>query len=716
MMGTEQQGLVKPKVAPAGMAQQRCEGWERSTETPSDAIVKPPKPQFRGVAQELGAARSDVVVMPKLVIGAPGDAYEQEADQVAKQVVQRLHAPDGGRSQSDPSVQRKILPSATDDFQRAPIGRGGEAIGGREALPDMASAITSARGRGQPLATELQQAMGQAMGADFRGVRVHTDAQSDQLNQDIQAKAFTTGQDVFFRSGAYQPNSRSGQALIAHELTHIVQQNGAQSEVVQRAGDKIAFEKVQSDNAEIALIQKSIQEAIAEHQVKKRTYKDKIETKKDQAIAAVKPVDTTDLSEEDLDKAREIERVPKREALHEFVEEYEQSGWHLDALQEEILGKTNKAVYFGNKVADEIPIMTIKGNKKIYSIFFGAKRFVASINSGSDVPKNPIFIKKGADKEYVQDARQTFIPRFASRGCSIQQLRQILSIGKLGPRNSSDEIGKEQHKRYDFGNRKPDATMSQREKEFVQLRDGSGPDQRFLSITHAKATRKIFGNHGDVFTSEAVVKLDLAQIPPNLIFNQHLEVSRQGLVSLANQERKTTVEKEKKEAIYSVIKNRETLLSEIPRTAIVAVAEGTGPWMSLHEARLKYDTAYRLAEEEKQEKEQTEKKQAEAKKAKKQENAKQRATTAILKQEKSLAEEKIAKEHHAKVLEKLNSMKTKDKKKLEITSAVEDAIKKDADNAYYIQGALREGRIKESDDVKDILQVLVNDVAEYLKL
>ncbi|MGR3279773.1 eCIS core domain-containing protein [Acaryochloris marina NIES-2412] len=72
----------------------------------------------------------------------------------------------------------------------------------------------------------VQQTMGQAMGADFSGVRVHTDAQSNQLNQSLQAKAFTTGQDVFFQQGAYAPEKQSGQELIAHELTHVVQQNG----------------------------------------------------------------------------------------------------------------------------------------------------------------------------------------------------------------------------------------------------------------------------------------------------------------------------------------------------------------------------------------------------------------------------------------------------------------------------------------------------------
>jgi len=88
------------------------------------------------------------------------------------------------------------------------------------------SSIQSARGSGKSLDADLQAKMGQAMGADFSGVKVHTDSQSDQLNQSIQAKAFTTGQDVFFRQGAYEPSSQGGQELIAHELTHVVQQNG----------------------------------------------------------------------------------------------------------------------------------------------------------------------------------------------------------------------------------------------------------------------------------------------------------------------------------------------------------------------------------------------------------------------------------------------------------------------------------------------------------
>lgn len=85
--------------------------------------------------------------------------------------------------------------------------------------------IDRERGGGQPLDGAVQARMSDATGHDFSGVKVHTSAESDTLNRELGAKAFTTGQDVFFRSGAYQPQSSDGQELIAHELTHVVQQS-----------------------------------------------------------------------------------------------------------------------------------------------------------------------------------------------------------------------------------------------------------------------------------------------------------------------------------------------------------------------------------------------------------------------------------------------------------------------------------------------------------
>jgi hypothetical protein len=68
--------------------------------------------------------------------------------------------------------------------------------------------------------------MERAFEADFSGVKVHTDTEADIMNRQLNARAFTTGQDIFFREGEYSPSSGSGQKLIAHELTHVVQQTG----------------------------------------------------------------------------------------------------------------------------------------------------------------------------------------------------------------------------------------------------------------------------------------------------------------------------------------------------------------------------------------------------------------------------------------------------------------------------------------------------------
>jgi len=164
-------------------------------------------------------------IQRKLNIGAPGDQYEQEADRVAAEVVKSINQPSAVSTQPGVPVQRLAETEGEEIAMKSLVQRRDADTGG-EASTDLESAINSARGGGQPLDAGLQRSMGQAMGADFSGVKVHTDAQSDQLNQSIHAKAFTTGQDVFFRQGEYNPGSRGGQELIAHELTHVVQQNG----------------------------------------------------------------------------------------------------------------------------------------------------------------------------------------------------------------------------------------------------------------------------------------------------------------------------------------------------------------------------------------------------------------------------------------------------------------------------------------------------------
>lgn len=100
---------------------------------------------------------------------------------------------------------------------------------------DVERTIERTRGGGQALDSGVSSSMGEAMSADFSGVRVHTGSEADGLNRSLQARAFTTGKDVYFRHGEYNPGSSSGRQLLAHELTHVVQQGGS---TVQSKGEE----------------------------------------------------------------------------------------------------------------------------------------------------------------------------------------------------------------------------------------------------------------------------------------------------------------------------------------------------------------------------------------------------------------------------------------------------------------------------------------------
>ncbi|MFL6416678.1 MAG: DUF4157 domain-containing protein [Bryobacteraceae bacterium] len=97
--------------------------------------------------------------------------------------------------------------------------------------PNVEQAITQARGSGQPLDPGVRRQMEGAFGADFGGVRLHNGPGAHSLNTALQAVAFTTGSDIFFRDGAYNPSSSSGKELLAHELTHVVQQGSGKAEI-----------------------------------------------------------------------------------------------------------------------------------------------------------------------------------------------------------------------------------------------------------------------------------------------------------------------------------------------------------------------------------------------------------------------------------------------------------------------------------------------------
>jgi hypothetical protein len=179
--------------------------------TPGGAQVLQRAYGNRAVTSLLRCSSSQLSIQAKLTVNPAGDQYEVEADRVAGQVIGRL---DGGEH----GVQRETEDG--DALQIAGHRRG------TDVAPALEDQIQQARGRGSSLPGAVRVPMEEAFGTDLRGVRVHTDARSDKLNKSLQARAFTTGSDIFFRQGEYNPASASGRQLLAHELTHVVQQGG----------------------------------------------------------------------------------------------------------------------------------------------------------------------------------------------------------------------------------------------------------------------------------------------------------------------------------------------------------------------------------------------------------------------------------------------------------------------------------------------------------
>lgn len=171
----------------------------------------------------------------RLTIGHPNDPFEQEADAVADQVV-TMPQPRPGvvpglqtqvlhkqitrlSSQSAGAVRPKQL-------QRLPQVQK-EDNGRLTASNEISGRLNRSRGGGSELDDDTQSEMEGSFGADFSHVRIHTGSNAAQLSQELGAKAFTHGSDIYFNQGQYNPHSTEGKHLLAHELTHTVQQGAS---------------------------------------------------------------------------------------------------------------------------------------------------------------------------------------------------------------------------------------------------------------------------------------------------------------------------------------------------------------------------------------------------------------------------------------------------------------------------------------------------------
>jgi hypothetical protein len=150
---------------------------------------------------------------------------EEEEEEVQTRPLVQRQEEEEEEVQTKPLVQRQ---EEEEEVQTKLLAQRAQADGSFQAGPGLENRLAAQKGGGSPLPAGLRASMEPRFGADFSGVRVHTGGEAAQLNRTLNSKAFTHGQDIYFRSGEYSPETRSGQKLLAHELTHTLQQGVAQ--------------------------------------------------------------------------------------------------------------------------------------------------------------------------------------------------------------------------------------------------------------------------------------------------------------------------------------------------------------------------------------------------------------------------------------------------------------------------------------------------------
>ena len=219
-------GLGSEKQSQPG--KQRAQGWQpMNLSSLSQGGILQRKCACGNSAGSAGTcsecqSKEGVMLQTKLKIGEPGDKYEQEADRVASQVMAMSDPaaqPIQRSDEENESIQKKPLATIiTPLVQRTATIRTEKPS---QATHSLESRLNSSQG--SPLPDDVRSFMEPRFGADFSQVRVHTDNEAVKMSRELNAQAFTRGQDIFFGAGRNPGND----GLTAHELTHVVQQTGS---------------------------------------------------------------------------------------------------------------------------------------------------------------------------------------------------------------------------------------------------------------------------------------------------------------------------------------------------------------------------------------------------------------------------------------------------------------------------------------------------------
>lgn len=192
-------------------------------------------------------SRSTPAIQTKLAVNQPGDRFEQEADRVADQAIRMTAAPAVQRSCSscnEDKLQRKCT-ECEEEEKKTELHRKETHAGPQFAPPSVHDVLNSP---GQPLDPDTRAFMEPRFGQDFSAVRVHTNEPAANSARDVNALAYTTGNNIVFGPAQYSPSSASGRRLLAHELTHVLQQ-GSANNAVQRQNSPTEEHEPAADTA-----------------------------------------------------------------------------------------------------------------------------------------------------------------------------------------------------------------------------------------------------------------------------------------------------------------------------------------------------------------------------------------------------------------------------------------------------------------------------------
>jgi ribosomal protein S11 len=199
-------------------------------------------------------------VQAKLTIGEPGDKYENEADHIGDQVIQPMAKAGSLPPSPHPNLQFKpVFESSIDEGEEIPVQKKCEACNEDEKIKKMEldenetsvqaklepepkqssleSTLNATKGGGNQLEQPIRAHMEKVIGADFTGVRIHTDSNAVQMNKELGAQAFTHGNDIYFNAGRFNPGNTESKKLLGHELTHTIQQGKSPTGIQKEDGE-----------------------------------------------------------------------------------------------------------------------------------------------------------------------------------------------------------------------------------------------------------------------------------------------------------------------------------------------------------------------------------------------------------------------------------------------------------------------------------------------